>query len=36
MLRMIDANPKTRITPEKALEDPYFESDIDDADEIPE
>ena len=35
-MKMIDKNPLTRITPEQALKHPYFESDIDDSDEIAE
>jgi hypothetical protein len=33
---MVDPCAETRITPEQALNDPYFEHDIDDCDEIPE
>jgi serine/threonine protein kinase len=32
LLRMIEVNPQTRITPEQALKHPYFEEEIDDAD----
>ena len=33
---MLDPSPTNRVTPEEALKDPYFESDVDDNDEIPE
>jgi hypothetical protein len=29
---MIDYNPATRITPDDALLDPYFDEDVDDCD----
>lgn len=36
LLRILDSNPNTRITPDEALKDPYFDEDVDDSDEIPD